>query len=135
MGKRALWAAGWSWNQLNDSHAGTLSATDPTGGPKFLGLVFNPESCIHFFLILLCLSFVCVDQVVCGQNCSFLLQSNGTVLAVGEGQYGRLGQGNSDDLYIPTIISAFQGSVLDCQALQLRVALFWVSMIFKITLD
>uniref|UniRef100_A0A3B4WXV8 Uncharacterized protein n=1 Tax=Seriola lalandi dorsalis TaxID=1841481 RepID=A0A3B4WXV8_SERLL len=43
-----------------------------------------------------------VIQVVCGQNCTFLLQSNGTVLAVGEGQYGRLGQGNSDDLYLVT---------------------------------
>lgn len=50
-------------------------------------------------------------QVVCGQNCTFLVQSNGTVLAVGEGQYSRLGQGNSDDLYVPTIISAFQGTV------------------------
>lgn len=49
------------------------------------------------------------QQVICGQNCTFLVQSNGTVLAVGEGQYGRLGQGNSDDLYVPTIISAFQG--------------------------
>ncbi|XP_056259323.1 probable E3 ubiquitin-protein ligase HERC1 isoform X5 [Seriola aureovittata] len=52
------------------------------------------------------------QQVVCGQNCTFLLQSNGTVLAVGEGQYGRLGQGNSDDLYVPTIIFAFQGYVV-----------------------
>ncbi|KAK7896525.1 hypothetical protein WMY93_021850 [Mugilogobius chulae] len=52
------------------------------------------------------------QQVVCGQNCTFLVQSNGTVLAVGEGQYGRLGQGNSDDLYVPTIISAFQGYVV-----------------------
>ncbi|XP_075899766.1 putative E3 ubiquitin-protein ligase HERC1 isoform X1 [Nelusetta ayraudi] len=57
-------------------------------------------------------SLLQTQQVVCGQNCSFLLQSNGTVLAVGEGQYGRLGQGNSDDLYIPTIISAFQGYVV-----------------------
>ncbi|MEQ2187159.1 hypothetical protein GOODEAATRI_001728 [Goodea atripinnis] len=40
--------------------------------------------------------------VVCGQNCTFLVQTNGTVLAVGEGQYGRLGQGNSDDLYLVT---------------------------------
>ncbi|XP_040914290.1 probable E3 ubiquitin-protein ligase HERC1 isoform X6 [Toxotes jaculatrix] len=52
------------------------------------------------------------QQVVCGQNCTFLVQSNGTVLAVGEGQYGRLGQGNSDDLYVPTIIFAFQGYVV-----------------------
>lgn len=58
-----------------------------------------------------------VIQVVCGQNCSFLVQSNGTVLAVGEGQYGRLGQGNSDDLYVPTIISAFQGTVVAEQLL------------------
>lgn len=64
-----------------------------------------------FFFALFC-ALRCVGQVVCGQNCSFLLQSNGTVLAVGEGQYGRLGQGNSDDLYIPTIISAFQGKVV-----------------------
>lgn len=66
-----------------------------------------------FFLFLRVRVIWCVVQVVCGQNCSFLLQSNGTVLAVGEGQYGRLGQGNSDDLYIPTIISAFQGTVFD----------------------
>ncbi|XP_033501994.2 putative E3 ubiquitin-protein ligase HERC1 isoform X9 [Epinephelus lanceolatus] len=57
-------------------------------------------------------SLLQTQQVVCGQNCSFLVQSNGTVLAVGEGQYGRLGQGNSDDLYVPTIISAFQGYVV-----------------------
>ncbi|XP_034565879.1 probable E3 ubiquitin-protein ligase HERC1 isoform X2 [Notolabrus celidotus] len=57
-------------------------------------------------------SLLQTQQVVCGQNCTFLVQSNGTVLAVGEGQYGRLGQGNSDDLYIPTIISAFQGYVV-----------------------
>ncbi|XP_076014530.1 putative E3 ubiquitin-protein ligase HERC1 isoform X2 [Genypterus blacodes] len=52
------------------------------------------------------------QQVVCGQNCTFLVQANGTVLAVGEGQYGRLGQGNSDDLYIPTVVSALQGYVV-----------------------
>uniref|UniRef100_A0A8C7YQF4 E3 ubiquitin-protein ligase HERC1 n=1 Tax=Oryzias sinensis TaxID=183150 RepID=A0A8C7YQF4_9TELE len=57
-------------------------------------------------------SLLQTQQVVCGQNCTFLLQSNGTVLAIGEGQYGRLGQGNSDDLYVPTIISAFQGYVV-----------------------
>ncbi|XP_048876533.1 probable E3 ubiquitin-protein ligase HERC1 isoform X3 [Brienomyrus brachyistius] len=52
------------------------------------------------------------QQVVCGQNCTFLVQANGTVMAVGEGSYGRLGQGNSDDLYTPTIISALQGYVV-----------------------
>lgn len=53
---------------------------------------------------------MCSPQVVCGQNCTFLVQANGTVLAVGEGSYGRLGQGNSDDLYAPTVISALQGN-------------------------
>ncbi|XP_038130884.1 probable E3 ubiquitin-protein ligase HERC1 isoform X2 [Cyprinodon tularosa] len=57
-------------------------------------------------------SLLQTQQVVCGQNCTFLVQTNGSVLAVGEGQYGRLGQGNSDDLYVPTIISAFQGYVV-----------------------
>ncbi|XP_035383560.1 probable E3 ubiquitin-protein ligase HERC1 isoform X3 [Electrophorus electricus] len=52
------------------------------------------------------------QQVVCGQNCTFLVQVNGAVLAVGEGSYGRLGQGNSDDLYTPTVISALQGYVV-----------------------
>ncbi|KAM8872529.1 putative E3 ubiquitin-protein ligase HERC1 isoform 2-T2 [Synchiropus picturatus] len=54
-------------------------------------------------------SLLQTQLVVCGQYCTFLVQSNGTVLAVGEGQYGRLGQGNSDDLFVPAIISAFQG--------------------------
>uniref|UniRef100_A0A1A8FK92 HECT-type E3 ubiquitin transferase n=1 Tax=Nothobranchius korthausae TaxID=1143690 RepID=A0A1A8FK92_9TELE len=57
-------------------------------------------------------SLLQTQQVICGQNCTFLIQSNGTILAVGEGQYGRLGQGNSDDLYVPTIVSAFQGYVV-----------------------
>ncbi|XP_066566869.1 probable E3 ubiquitin-protein ligase HERC1 isoform X2 [Amia ocellicauda] len=52
------------------------------------------------------------QQVVCGQNCTFLVQASGTVLALGEGSYGRLGQGNSDDLYTPTVISALQGYVV-----------------------
>lgn len=48
-------------------------------------------------------------QVVCGQNCTFVIQANGTVSACGEGSYGRLGQGNSDDLHVLTVISALQG--------------------------
>ncbi|XP_041057144.1 probable E3 ubiquitin-protein ligase HERC1 isoform X1 [Carcharodon carcharias] len=51
-------------------------------------------------------------QVVCGQNCTFLVQANGTVVAFGEGSYGRLGQGNSDDLHTPTIITTLQGYVV-----------------------
>uniref|UniRef100_A0A1A7WGI3 HECT-type E3 ubiquitin transferase n=1 Tax=Iconisemion striatum TaxID=60296 RepID=A0A1A7WGI3_9TELE len=57
-------------------------------------------------------SFSQAQQVVCGQNCTFVIQPNGTVLACGEGSYGRLGQGNSDDLHILTIISALQGFVV-----------------------
>lgn len=52
---------------------------------------------------------VFLNQVVCGQNCTFVIQANGTVLACGEGSYGRLGQGNSDDLHVLTVISALQG--------------------------
>ncbi|XP_055489136.1 LOW QUALITY PROTEIN: probable E3 ubiquitin-protein ligase HERC1 [Leucoraja erinacea] len=51
-------------------------------------------------------------QVVCGQNCTFIVQANGTVVAFGEGSYGRLGQGNSDDLHTPTVIAALQGYVV-----------------------
>ncbi|XP_053490210.1 probable E3 ubiquitin-protein ligase HERC1 isoform X6 [Ictalurus furcatus] len=57
-------------------------------------------------------SFSQAQQVVCGQNCTFVIQANGTVSACGEGSYGRLGQGNSDDLHILTIISALQGFVV-----------------------
>ncbi|KAM4596312.1 putative E3 ubiquitin-protein ligase HERC1 isoform 7-T7 [Fundulus diaphanus] len=57
-------------------------------------------------------SFSQAQQVVCGQNCTFVIQPNGSVLACGEGSYGRLGQGNSDDLHVLTIISALQGFVV-----------------------
>lgn len=109
VGERALRAAGRNRNQPHGPHAGTLSFTDPAGGNFFtLNMSFVID--VDFLLIIFsAFVFFVVTQVVCGQNCSFLLQSNGTVLAVGEGQYGRLGQGNSDDLYVPTIISAFQG--------------------------
>lgn len=48
--------------------------------------------------------------MVCGQNCTFVVQASGTVLACGEGCYGRLGQGNSDDLQVLTPITALQGT-------------------------
>lgn len=57
-------------------------------------------------------SFSCSQQIVCGQNCTFVVQNNGTVLACGEGSYGRLGQGNSDDLHSLTAISSIQGFVV-----------------------
>ena len=48
-------------------------------------------------------------QIICGQNCTFVIQGNGSVLACGEGSYGRLGQGNSDDLHSLTVVSSLQG--------------------------
>ncbi|ROT68824.1 putative E3 ubiquitin-protein ligase HERC1 [Penaeus vannamei] len=38
--------------------------------------------------------------------------ANGSILACGEGSYGRLGQGNSDDLHTPSVISTLQGFVV-----------------------
>ncbi|XP_076465936.1 putative E3 ubiquitin-protein ligase HERC1 isoform X3 [Babylonia areolata] len=52
------------------------------------------------------------QQVICGQNCTFQVQANGNLLACGEGSYGRLGQGNSDDVHAPTIITSLQGFVI-----------------------
>jgi E3 ubiquitin-protein ligase HERC1 len=57
-------------------------------------------------------SFSIARKIVCGQNCTFVIQSNGTVLACGEGSYGRLGQGNSDDLHSLSVISSLQGFVI-----------------------
>ena len=54
-------------------------------------------------------SFSSAQQIVCGQNCTFVLQTSGTILACGEGSYGRLGMGNSDDLLVLTPIAALQG--------------------------
>ncbi|KAK7116135.1 hypothetical protein V1264_001871 [Littorina saxatilis] len=52
------------------------------------------------------------QQVICGQNCTFLIQASGSLMACGEGSYGRLGQGNSDDVHAPTIITSLQGFVI-----------------------
>ncbi|KAK9737174.1 HECT-domain (ubiquitin-transferase) [Popillia japonica] len=57
-------------------------------------------------------SFASAKKIVCGHNCTFVIQANGTVLACGEGSYGRLGQGNSDDLHSLSIISSLQGFVI-----------------------
>ena len=53
-----------------------------------------------------------VRQIVCGQNCTFVVKVNGSVLACGEGSFGRLGQGNSDDSPTLTPIAALSGSSL-----------------------
>uniref|UniRef100_A0A0L8HTX3 HECT-type E3 ubiquitin transferase n=1 Tax=Octopus bimaculoides TaxID=37653 RepID=A0A0L8HTX3_OCTBM len=52
------------------------------------------------------------NPIICGQNSTFVIQANGTVMASGEGSYGRLGQGNSDDLHSLTVISSMQGFVI-----------------------
>ncbi|KAL4227435.1 putative E3 ubiquitin-protein ligase herc1 [Mactra antiquata] len=57
-------------------------------------------------------SYSVAQQIICGQNCTFVIQANGNVLACGEGSYGRLGQGNSDDLKNLTVISSLQGFVI-----------------------
>ncbi|XP_018324237.1 probable E3 ubiquitin-protein ligase HERC1 isoform X2 [Agrilus planipennis] len=57
-------------------------------------------------------SFSTAKKIICGQNCTFVIQADGTVLACGEGSYGRLGQGNSDDLHSLSVISSLQGFVI-----------------------
>ncbi|KAL1139381.1 hypothetical protein AAG570_006365 [Ranatra chinensis] len=57
-------------------------------------------------------SFSSGQQIICGQNCTFVIEANGTVLSCGEGSYGRLGQGHSDDLHSLSIISSLQGFVI-----------------------
>ena len=54
-------------------------------------------------------SFGHAQQVICGQNCTFVLLPNGTVQGCGEGSYGRLGMGNSDDLFSLSVLSTLQG--------------------------
>lgn len=63
---------------------------------------------INLIFIILIFVFFCF-QIICGQNSTFVIQANGTVMASGEGSYGRLGQGNSDDLHSLTVISSLQG--------------------------
>ncbi|XP_074033510.1 probable E3 ubiquitin-protein ligase HERC1 isoform X2 [Leptinotarsa decemlineata] len=57
-------------------------------------------------------SFSTARKIICGQNCTFVIEANGTVLSCGEGSYGRLGQGNSDDLHTLSVISSLQGFVI-----------------------
>nr|XP_022910583.1 probable E3 ubiquitin-protein ligase HERC1 [Onthophagus taurus] len=57
-------------------------------------------------------SFSMAKKIICGHNCTFVIQADGTVLACGEGSYGRLGQGNSDDLHTLNVLSSLQGFVI-----------------------
>lgn len=54
-------------------------------------------------------SFTQISDIICGQNCTFLVQLNGNVFACGEGSYGRLGQGTSDDEQTLVPITDLQG--------------------------
>ena len=45
-------------------------------------------------------------------NCTFLCTAAGNVYSIGEGSYGRLGHGNSDDLTSAALISALQGFIV-----------------------
>lgn len=35
-------------------------------------------------------AFSGAQQLVCGQNCTFLIQGSGSIQSIGEGSYGRL---------------------------------------------
>lgn len=61
-------------------------------------------------------TFCGAQQIICGQNCTFLIHANGTVESIGEGSYGRLGHGNSDDMHTQTVISGLQGYVITALA-------------------
>ena len=52
-----------------------------------------------------------MQSIALGLNCSFLCSAAGGVYSLGEGSYGRLGHGNSDDLTSAALISALQGTV------------------------
>ena len=53
-----------------------------------------------------------MQTIELGLNCSFLCTAAGSVYSIGEGSYGRLGHGNSDDLTTPALISALQGFIV-----------------------
>ena len=55
-------------------------------------------------------SFEIAQQIICGENCTFVIHSNGAASACGEGSNGRLGLGNSDDYDTLTLISALRGT-------------------------
>lgn len=104
LGCRPSRAAGRGREEHPGADHGAILLSGPAGADTRPILILIP-ACPHFL-------HECpppLPQVVCGQNCTFVIQPNGTVLACGEGSYGRLGQGNSDDLHVLTVISALQG--------------------------
>ena len=53
-----------------------------------------------------------VIQVICGQNCTFVIHNDGSVSGCGEGTSGRLGVGVSEDTRTLTPLTTFSGFVV-----------------------
>nr|CAD7438539.1 unnamed protein product [Timema bartmani] len=103
----------WATQQPHDWQVGGKCQAYLWGSGRQGQLAEAGRSCL---IPVLAESFSGAQQILCGQNCTFVIQSNGTVLACGEGSYGRLGQGNSDDLHSLSVISTLQGFVIIAMA-------------------
>nr|CAD7425857.1 unnamed protein product [Timema monikensis] len=103
----------WATQQPHDWQVGGKCQAYLWGSGRHGQLAEAGRSCL---IPVLAESFSGAQQILCGQNCTFVIQSNGTVLACGEGSYGRLGQGNSDDLHSLSVISTLQGFVIIAMA-------------------
>ena len=57
-------------------------------------------------------TFTDVNKVICGQNCTFVIHTNGSVSGCGEGTNARLGIGVSEDSPTLTPLSALSGFVV-----------------------
>ncbi|ESP05641.1 hypothetical protein LOTGIDRAFT_181433 [Lottia gigantea] len=99
----------WAINHPEDWQMGGLSESYLWGYGRHGQMCEGGQSCNKPVKVP---SFSCAQQIVCGQNCTFVIQFNGTIMACGEGSYGRLGQGNSDDLHTLTAIATLQGFVV-----------------------
>ncbi|XP_050578084.1 E3 ubiquitin-protein ligase HERC2 [Bombus affinis] len=53
-----------------------------------------------------------ITFIACGSTYSAVLSSNGELYTWGRGNYGRLGHGNSDNVLIPTLVTALNGHMV-----------------------
>ncbi|XP_017887257.1 E3 ubiquitin-protein ligase HERC2 [Ceratina calcarata] len=53
-----------------------------------------------------------ITFIACGSTYSAALSSNGELYTWGRGNYGRLGHGNSDNVTVPTLVSALNGHMV-----------------------
>ncbi|CAH1119370.1 unnamed protein product, partial [Phaedon cochleariae] len=90
--------------QIGGKYKAYLWGSDRHGQLAELGYSASVPACVE--------SFSTARKIVCGQNCTFVVASDGSVSACGEGSYGRLGQGNSDDLRTLSPIASLQGFVI-----------------------